>query len=134
MSLHLQKVAVGIKTPADIERWRVRIAKANSASHVTRMWPKRETELLAGGSLYWAVAKKFAIRQRILRLDPVVIGGIKKCRIVLDPEFVPVRATPRRPFQGWRYLEGAKIPPDLVAGTTRTEADLENTLAALGLL
>lgn len=134
MTLHLQKVAVGIKTPADIERWQARIAKAGSASHVTRMWPKREAELLEGGSLYWSVAKKFAVRQRILRLDPAVVGGVKKCRIVLDPDLVPVRGTPRRPFQGWRYLEAGKVPPDLRAAASRTEAELENTLAALGLL
>ena len=134
MTLHLMKVAVGAKVPGDVEAWQRRAAKAGKVSHVTRMWPKREAELLDGGSLYWAVAKKFALRQRVLALEPAVVGGVRKCRIVLDPELVPVRATPRRPFQGWRYLEGAKVPPDLRAGTSRTEAELEQTLASLGLL
>ena len=128
------KVAVGAKAPGDVEAWQHRAARKGRVSHVTRMWPKREAELLEGGSLYWSVAKKFAVRQRILGLEPAVVGGVRKCRILLDPELVPVRATPRRPFQGWRYLEGAKVPPDLRAGTTRTEAELEGTLAALGLL
>ena len=134
MTVHLMKVAVGAKTPQDVEAWQRRALKKGRVSHVTRMWPKREPELLDGGSLYWSVAKKFALRQRILALEPTVVGGVRKCRIVLDPELVPVRAAARRPFQGWRYLEGAKVPPDLRAGTSRTEAELENTLAALGLL
>ena len=134
MTLHMMKVAVGAKTPADLERFQRGAARKGHVSHVTRMWPKREAELLDGGSLYWAVAKKFALRQRILGLEPAVVGGVKKCRIVLDMELVPVRALPRRPFQGWRYLEAGKAPPDLRAGTTRTEAELEGTLAALGLL
>ena len=134
MTLHLMKVAVGAKTPADLEAWQRRSGKAGRVDHVTRMWPKRGAELLDGGSLYWAVAKKFAVRQRILALEPAMVGGVRKCRIVLDTELVPVRAVPRRPFQGWRYLEGAKAPVDLRAGTTRTEAELEGTLAALGLL
>ena len=128
------KVAVGAKAPGDVEAWQHRAARKGRVSHVTRMWPKREAELLDGGSLYWAVAKRFALRQRILGLEPAVQGGVRKCRIVLDTELVPVRAAPRRPFQGWRYLEAGKAPPDLRAGTVRDEAELEQALAALGLL
>jgi hypothetical protein len=31
------------------------------------------------------------------------------------PPLITVRPTPRRAFQGWRYLEGADAPPDLRA-------------------
>jgi hypothetical protein len=73
--------------------------------HVTRMWPKRADEVLNGGSLYWVFKGLVLCRQRILRLDEVDRGdGITRCGIVLDPEVVRVTATPRRPFQGWRYL------------------------------
>lgn len=126
------KVAVGAKAPDDLARWQA--SQPGTLSHTTRMWPKREAELLAGGSLYWSVAKRFAWRQRILGLERAVVAGTPKCRILLDRELVPVRAKPRRPFQGWRYLEPAKAPGDLRAAATRTEAELEETLAALGLL
>ena len=132
MTVHLMKVAVGSKTADDLARWQDR--QKGTLSHTTRMWPKREAEIVPGGSLYWAVAKRFAVRQRIIGLERAVVAGTPKCRILLDRELVPVRAKPRRPFQGWRYLEAGKAPPDLRAGTTRNEAELEETLAALGLL
>ncbi len=137
MTIHLMKVAVGAKTPDELAARLQALLKRDPAlgvSHTTRMWPKREAEILQGGSLYWAVAKKFALRQRVRGLEPVVVDGVRKCRILLDPELVPVRSVARRPFQGWRYLEPSKAPPDLAAGTSRSEAELERTLAELGLL
>ena len=132
MTVHLMKVAVGSKTALDLARWQDR--QRGTLSHTTRMWPKREAEILAGGSMYWAVAKRFALRQRIIGLERAMVAGTPKCRILLDRELVPVRAKARRPFQGWRYLEPGKAPPDLGAASPRGEAELEETLAALGLL
>ena len=132
MTVHMMKVAVGSKTPDDLRRWQDR--QKGGVSHVTRMWPKRAEEVLAGGSMYWAVAKRFALRQRVIGFEPCTVTGTSKCRIMLDRELIPVRAAPRRPFQGWRYLEPAKAPPDLRAAETRSEAELEETLSALGLL
>ena len=37
--------------------------------HVTRMWPKREPEIVAGGSLYWVIKGLVLGRQRILALE-----------------------------------------------------------------
>ena len=129
------KLSVGTKTPGDLAAWQKRQAsKGGRVHHVTRMWTRREAELLDGGSLYWVVAKKFAARQRIRGLERCVVGGVSKCRIVLDPDLVPVRAQARRPFQGWRYLEPSKAPADLRAGLSHSEAELEQTLASLGLL
>ena len=39
--------------------------------------------------------------------------GRKACRIVLDPELVPVVPIPKRAFQGWRYLAIGDAPQDL---------------------
>ena len=50
--------------------------------------------------------------------------GTKACRIMLDPKLVVVRPTPRRAFQGWRYLEAADAPEDLTNGTGKGLADL----------
>ena len=130
------KLAAGAKSPKDLAAWQARTEREDGGrrEHVTRMWPKREDELLDGGSLYWAVAKKLAFRQRILGLERVKVAGVPKCRILLDRQLVAVRPVPRRPFQGWRYLEPDKAPPDLAPGTPRDLAELERTLAALGLL
>lgn len=85
--------------------------------HVTRMWPKRQSELLAGGSLYWVFKGVILARQKILRLDDVMgADGIARCGIVLDDEVVRTHALPKRPFQGWRYFRPADAPADLAPG------------------
>lgn len=134
MTVHLMKVAVGARTADDLAARQAQLGRGGRVTHTTRMWPRREAELLDGGSMYWAVAKRFAARQRILALERCVVDGTSKCRIVLDPELVPIRAAARRPFQGWRYLEPAKAPSDLRPGLSRTEAELEQALSSLGLL
>ena len=35
---------------------------------------------------------------------------------MFDPELVPVEPTPKRAFQGWRYLKPEDAPIDLKAG------------------
>ena len=93
------------------------------------MWPKREKELLNGGSIYWVIKGVVLARQRIVRLDEVDLGdGIRRCGIVLDPDLVRTEAAPKRPFQGWRYLEGRVAPSDLSHG--RANDDLPPTLMA----
>ena len=57
---------------------------------------------------------------------------------MLENELVPVRPTPRRPFQGWRYLDPDEAPPDLKRGTAggivAMPPKLRKQLAELGLL
>jgi hypothetical protein len=106
--VHLIKLCVGAEAVEDLTDWQA-TARAKGPDglprHVTRMWPKRADEVLNGGSLYWVFKGLVLCRQRILRLDEVDRGdGILRCGIVLDPEPMRVTATPRRPFQGWRYL------------------------------
>jgi len=97
--------------------------------HVTRMWPRREAELLDGGSLYWVIKGVILVRQRIVKLDDVDRGdGIRRCGIVLDPELHRTESAPRRPFQGWRYLEDKAAPSDLPRG--RANDDLPPALMA----
>jgi hypothetical protein len=129
--LNLVKLCVGADSVADLADWQAQ-PRAKGADglprHVTRMWPRRADELLAGGSLYWVIAGAIAVRQRILRLDPVTgADGIARCGIVFDPALVRTRAAPRRPFQGWRYLPGEAAPADLPAGAET--ADLPGPLA-----
>ena len=117
MAINLIKLSVGTETIEDLARWQ-RDARAKGPDgnprHVTRMWPKREAELVDGGSIYWVVKGVLLCRQRILRLEEVTrADGIARCGIVLEPGPVPVTPTPRRPFQGWRYLRPEDAPADL---------------------
>ncbi len=124
-SLNLIKLCVGAETVQDLIDWQAS-ARAKGPDglprHVTRMWPKREDELLKGGSLYWVIKGVVLARQRIIRLDPVDRGdGIRRCGIVLDPDIHRTEATPKRPFQGWRYLEGKSAPRDLAKGSANDD-------------
>jgi hypothetical protein len=104
--------------------------------HVTRMWPRREAELLDGGSLYWVFRGLVLARQRILGLEPRRgADGIGRCAIRLDPETVRTIPQPRRPFQGWRYLRGEDAPRDLIgAAPSDLPPALARGLAAVGVL
>ena len=131
-SLHLIKLSVGTESVESLAVWQASSRSQGPdglSRHVTRMWPKRAAELLDGGSIYWVIKGAIQVRQRILRLDEVDNGdGIRRCAIVLDPELIRTTTALRRPFQGWRYLDGRTAPVDLPRG--RANADLPPTLLA----
>jgi hypothetical protein len=52
-------------------------------------------------------------RQPILAVDTVGEGMTARCEVTLHPEPVRVAPTPRRAFQGWRYLDPKDAPQDL---------------------
>ncbi len=138
--LHLIKLCVGAEQVEDLARWQKNpraLGPDALPRHVTRMWPKRSAELLADGSLYWVFKGVVLARQRILRLDEVIGGdGIRRCGIVLAPEIIRTAAAPKRPFQGWRYLEAKDAPPDLPKARKGDDAlppELDAALAELGL-
>lgn len=136
--LNLIKLCVGADGPEDLEHWQAIRFGEGPAVHVTRMWPKREAELLDGGSLYWVFKGVLMARQQILRLDEHFgEDGIRRCAIVLDRELHRVAAVPRRPFQGWRYLAGADAPMDLPKSRDSEDplpADIAAALAQMGLV
>ena len=82
--------------------------------HVTRMWPKREAELLDGGSIYWVIKGVIQCRQRILSLREITgQDGIRRCGLVLASDVIRTASVPKKAFQGWRYLTPADAPrPD----------------------
>ncbi|MCA0871539.1 DUF1489 domain-containing protein [Seohaeicola saemankumensis] len=138
---NLVKLSVGTESVDDLAAWH-RTKRAQTGDglprHVTRMWPKREADILNGGSIYWVIKGLIQCRQRILRLDEVTgSDGIRRCAIVLDPELHRTQTAPKRPFQGWRYLSPADSPPDLPQ--TRANEDplpeeLNRALAEIGVL
>ncbi|MEM9148669.1 MAG: DUF1489 domain-containing protein [Pseudomonadota bacterium] len=143
--LNLLKLCVGAGSIADLDAWQQSRAaerrKAGSTAypiHVTRMWPRRCTELLSGGSLYWVIKGTISVRQRILDLEERRDGkGIRRCAIVLDPALVRVAPRQCRPFQGWRYLTSADAPVDISQMAGRGQdipPDLEAALTEMGLL
>ena len=139
--VHLVKLSVGTEDVENLALWQS-TERAQTVDgyprHVTRMWPKREAEILAGGSIYWVIKGEIACRQEILRLDEVVgDDGIRRCAIVLKPDLFRTVPTPKRPFQGWRYLSPADAPVDLRAGRAGDDTlppELSAQLAEIGVL
>jgi hypothetical protein len=137
LSLHLVKLCVGVGEISELADWQKRRRREKKrVYHVTRMMPRRAAELLDGGSLYWVIRGLILVRQRIIAIEPFVDDDeIDRCKLVFDPLLVPVEPRPRRPFQGWRYLDGGEAPADIPGGLgDGLPAKLRAELAALGLL
>lgn len=142
MPLHLIKLAVGVTDVPHLKRLQAarrteRRQKAGSPHWVfTRNTPKRAAELLDGGSLYWIVKGVVRCRQRLVGLDQDIDDeGRPYCRIRVQRSIVQTAPAAWKAFQGWRYLEADRAPPDLSAGDS---ADLPTEMASelrrLGLL
>lgn len=115
--LNIMKLCVGAESIDDLLDWQRTHPSpfvTGERRHVTRMWPKAEARIAGQGSLYWVIKGAMMCRQRIIRFDEVIgADGIRRCGIIMDPEVIRTASVPRRPFQGWRYLEPADAPPDL---------------------
>lgn len=139
--INLLKLCVGAESIADLEAWIARRAaeqgKGARHAHVTRMWPRQEARLLAGGSLYWVIKGQVQCRQKVIGLEEVTgADGVRRCAILLDPEVIRTASAQRRPFQGWRYLKPEDAPPDLPKGReteTALPPQLEQALSDIGL-
>lgn len=144
MPLHMLKLSVGVD---DIDHLKSvqqrRRREIKSAGHGDQLWhqtrhmPRRSQELLDGGSIYWVIKGAIRVRQR-LRDFEVLTGDDKgrRCRIILDPTLVPTDHMPKRPFQGWRYLDDVDAPLDLNVRETGDDMppELVAELRALGLM
>jgi hypothetical protein len=138
--IHLLKLSVGSESVEDHENWQVSQRPhwpPGQAIHVTRMWPKREADVLEGGSLYWVIKGLILCRQRIVDLKEVNLGdGIPRCALILDAPVIRTEPAPRRPFQGWRYLEPKDAPCDLPQARAKDDPlppKLALALAEIGL-
>ena len=134
--LHLLKLCVGARGVEDLQTWQARRRAESAAplSHVTRMRPKRAEELLNGGSLYWVFQGRILARQRIIGLEEVTREGRPACAIQLGDEIIRTVPAPRRPFQGWRYLNAADAPADLAEGAAEAAEAPPELLEALSEL
>ncbi|MGR3760103.1 DUF1489 family protein [Roseobacteraceae bacterium NS-SX3] len=139
--VNLVKLSVGTESVESLAAWQEQYRKRlpeGLPRHVTRMWPKREAEILNGGSIFWVIKGLIQCRQRILRLDEVTgEDGIRRCAIVLEPELHRTHTAPKRPFQGWRYLKPEDSPADLPEGRGQEEPlppELSQALAEIGVI
>lgn len=137
---HLIKLSVGTETVEGLAEWQAtRRAQTPDGlpRHITRMWPKRSDEILNGGSIFWVIKGVVLCRQPILRLDEYdSADGIRRCAIVCKPGLIRVEATPKRAFQGWRYLSPSDAPADLSAARaqqTHLPPALDRALAEIGV-
>ena len=140
-TINLIKLSVGTETVETLAAWQAS-KRAQGADglprHITRMWPKREAEILNGGSIYWVIKGVIQCRQKVLRLDEATgSDGVRRCAIVLDPTIIRTQGSVKRPFQGWRYMAVTDAPPDLPKGREAEEplpAELNRALAEIGVL
>ena len=80
--INLIKLSVGTEGVDSLAKWQARKdvrTKDGLPRHVTRMWPKREAEILNGGSIYWVIKGVIQARQRIVRLEEIIrADGIRR--------------------------------------------------------
>ncbi|MEM7650720.1 MAG: DUF1489 domain-containing protein [Pseudomonadota bacterium] len=145
MTLNMIKLIVGVETLEDYALWQERAQIDYHGQPAVECWtrfkPKREDEILrTGGSLYRVHKSRILCRQKILGFEMVEVEGHgTKCMIMLDPEIITTVNAPHRPFQGWRYFEGAKAPEDrgvyvLGGDNYAPPPAMEDDLKAAGLL
>ena len=133
MPLHIIKLCVGVESLQDLRDWRAQRAAQGFPSYCpTRMAPKRAAEILDGGSLYWVIKGSILARQTITEIQ-TGLPGQQPVRFMLAPDLIETAPQPRRPFQGWRYLDPSDAPPDLSSGAGEAmDQELAKQLRELG--
>ena len=143
--IHLIKLSVGVASYEELESYRDERAHWWGADygedvhvHRTRTMPKRADELIrSGGSIYWVISGIIRCRQPILRFQPATDReGKDCCDIIMSRDMIRTMPYPKRPFQGWRYLEPKDAPPDMGVGEAQEDGAefIAEELARLGLL
>jgi hypothetical protein len=135
--LHLIKLAVGITDIAHLERAQGERAALSGDLSVRRAFTRRKPirPEVEDGSLYWVIQGLIRCRQKIQGFDAAADAeGRPYCLIRLAPELIPVAATRRGPFQGWRYLTVEAAPPDCGKASDQPPAEMLAELRSLGLL
>ena len=73
MTIHILKLSVGSESIEGLAEWqatrmeqRRRAREPIETWHRTRMFPRRKSEVLDGGSIYWVIRGLVLVRQRII--------------------------------------------------------------------
>ena len=143
MTLHLIRLSVGSK---DLRHAAERQKQWHTTYHgqtvmpvYTRRAPRRDEELLKGGSLYWVIKNNIRARQTILGIEEIKEEGEEPyCLIMLDAKIMRVQPIGKKAFQGWRYLQPSDAPPDIgfydSDDDEEIDPQMEKELIELGLL
>ncbi len=144
--INLIKLCVGAENVSDLYNWqknriipkKIGNTKSSATFLVTRMRPKRETEILNGGSIFWVFRGLILARQKILGIDKYIEeDSVLRCKIILDREIILTEPHQKKPFQGWRYLNQKDTPKDReIFSNTKTQLPLkiEKELSLIGIL
>jgi hypothetical protein len=128
VALNLVKLCVGCDTVEELLAWRAETRRPGAPWILrTRQTPRRAAELVDGGSVYRVYRGVILSRQAILAVATVGEGATARCEVTLCEEVVRTVPTPRRAFQGWRYLTTADAPADL--GPAEAGAGLPSELS-----
>lgn len=143
MAIHMIKLVVGVQ---DMEHFQ-EVQQRNTIDYNggravpvhTRHKPKRDSDLVEGGSLYRVIKNRIQCRQKIIGFETIQHEEKgKMCLIMCDPEIIQTVSTPKKPFQGWRYLEPAAAPRDVgvydAANDEPIPPELEDALRESGLI
>ncbi|ODT98605.1 MAG: hypothetical protein ABS83_04135 [Rhodospirillales bacterium SCN 65-16] len=143
MALHLIKLAVGVDDLPHMKKLQAARRKQRRQSPRSPHWvytrntPRRAEELLDGGSLYWVVRGAIRCRQELVGFEEDIDDedGKKYCKIKVKRSLIQTAPRACKAFQGWRYLEPERAPPDLAQGDTADmPAEMAAELKRLGLL
>lgn len=138
MTLHLIKLSVGVEDFNHLRRLqRQRRKERGKSVFFTRNTPRRAEELLDGGSIYWVIKGYVRARQLLKGFTSTVDEeGQPLCVVRYDPVLVPTMLMPKRPFQGWRYLDPKDVPADRKGADPMADLPpkMVEELRALGLL
>lgn len=135
MPLHMIKMAPGLKELSELDTWFSARFRGDTAFISTKSCPTRQEELLSGGSVYWVFGTQILGRQALTSFEKNKPPS-GRCVIGVKRELIPVVPTPKRAFQGWRYLEDGDAPSDLPKGREHEDIprDVNAFLAQIGLL
>lgn len=138
MALHMLKIAAGVSDLAELkELQKERKNERGVYAFYTRNRPKREEEILDGGSVYWVVKGQVQARQKIKSFRAIVNRrGRPAVLVAFGAKLTPTAWRPHRPFRGWRYLEAKDAPKDMAKGakTKGLPPKMAAELRELGLL
>ena len=136
MTVHLIKLAVGIDDFDHLRQiQRQRRRERGKSVFYTRNTPRRAEELLDGGSIYWVIKGYVRARQLLKEFTSTEDeDGQPLCVVRYDLKLMPTMLMPKRPFQGWRYLDAKDAPPDIPPSGAQgaVPADLARRLRDLG--
>jgi hypothetical protein len=138
MALHLVKLAVGVGDLAELRALqKERRQERGFYCFYTRNMPRRQDEVLDGGSIYWVIKGHIQARQPIRGFEAIVNrDGERRCLVSYGARLVPTVLRRQRAFQGWRYLVEEDAPEDRPPGTRENALPpaMERDLRELGLL